>query len=103
MLKLAIMTQVSIDRFGRVLIPKKLRDKLGLNAGQTLVLSEQDGHLVLEPQQEQLQLKREEGLLVFEGGSFDPDVDIVALIKDQREERLQLQMSLGIPDLEAAS
>jgi len=41
--------QVAIDRAGRVVIPKPLRDGLGLAPGTKLEIAERDGCLVLVP------------------------------------------------------
>ncbi|MFW6090357.1 MAG: AbrB/MazE/SpoVT family DNA-binding domain-containing protein [Actinomycetota bacterium] len=39
----------AIDSAGRVVIPKALRDALGLSAGQPLEISERDGRLEIVP------------------------------------------------------
>lgn len=39
----------AIDAAGRVVIPKSLRDALGLSAGQPLEISERDGRLEIVP------------------------------------------------------
>ncbi|HMD51984.1 MAG TPA: AbrB/MazE/SpoVT family DNA-binding domain-containing protein [Solirubrobacteraceae bacterium] len=41
--------QVSIDRAGRVVVPKPLRDELGLAPGTALDIDVVDGHLELSP------------------------------------------------------
>jgi len=40
---------VRVDEKGRVLIPKVIRDALGINAGQSLRISMVNGKIVLEP------------------------------------------------------
>jgi AbrB family looped-hinge helix DNA binding protein len=41
--------RTAIDSAGRVVIPKALRDVLGLTAGQPLDIAERDGHLEIVP------------------------------------------------------
>ena len=41
--------RTAIDAAGRVVIPKPLRDALGLTAGQPLEIAERDGHLEIVP------------------------------------------------------
>jgi AbrB family looped-hinge helix DNA binding protein len=41
--------RTAIDSAGRVVIPKSLRDALGLTAGQSLEIDERDGRLEIVP------------------------------------------------------
>lgn len=40
---------VTVDAAGRIMIPKALRDRLGLRAGTSVMVSEHDGALELVP------------------------------------------------------
>jgi AbrB family looped-hinge helix DNA binding protein len=40
---------VTVDVGGRIMIPKALRDRLGLRAGSTITVSEHDGVIELVP------------------------------------------------------
>jgi AbrB family looped-hinge helix DNA binding protein len=42
--------RTAIDSAGRVVIPKKLRDALGLMVGQPLEITERDGRLEIVPE-----------------------------------------------------
>jgi AbrB family looped-hinge helix DNA binding protein len=41
--------RTTIDRLGRVVVPKPLRDRLGLRGGEALEVEERDGVLELRP------------------------------------------------------
>ena len=82
--KLASMDTVKIDRFGRVLIPKKVRKRLGLEAGQAFQLTVEGGKVTLEPREQGTTLVRKGQALVFEGKLTGRDVDYV---EEMREER----------------
>ena len=83
---MAIMHQkTTLDRFGRVLIPKKVRAELGLSAGDALEIESRDDGIVIKPLQDEPQLVDKEGVLVFSGASTG---DIVEAIRKHREERL---------------
>lgn len=47
---------VSIDGAGRVVVPKRLRDELGLTPGTALEIEVVDGHLELSPPHEPARL-----------------------------------------------
>ena len=50
--------RTTIDRAGRVIVPKALRDELGLEPGRDLDVSARDGALVLQPVPTQVSLVR---------------------------------------------
>lgn len=41
--------KITIDRLGRVVVPKPIRDKLGLRGGEALEVEERDGVIELRP------------------------------------------------------
>jgi AbrB family looped-hinge helix DNA binding protein len=41
--------KTAIDAAGRVIVPKALRDQLGLSAGRELEIRARDGALIIEP------------------------------------------------------
>lgn len=47
------MDTLTLDRFGRILIPKKVRDQLGLSAADKLDLEVRDGVILLAPIQQE--------------------------------------------------
>jgi AbrB family looped-hinge helix DNA binding protein len=41
--------RTTIDRLGRVVVPKPIRDKLGLRGGESLEVEERDGSIEIRP------------------------------------------------------
>ena len=58
--------RTTIDAAGRVVVPRALRDALGLSAGTVLEIRERDGALVLEPAPVPMRLVRRGKGLVAE-------------------------------------
>jgi AbrB family looped-hinge helix DNA binding protein len=51
----------TIDGAGRVVIPKSLRERLGLQGGESLDVRERDGRIELEPAATPMRLVESEG------------------------------------------
>ncbi len=56
--------RTAIDAAGRIIVPKGLRDELGLTAGVELEIRARDGLLVIEPVPTSVGLSRRKGVLV---------------------------------------
>jgi AbrB family looped-hinge helix DNA binding protein len=82
---------VTIDKAGRVVLPKALRSRLDLNAGDTLQLASEGGQIVLKPVRRQAPLKKEHGIWVYHGEAtgMATDVSIPELIERVRGSRLK--------------
>ncbi|GAC1639674.1 MAG: hypothetical protein NVS9B14_20940 [Candidatus Acidiferrum sp.] len=88
---MAFMKAISVDKAGRVVLPKDLRDKLRLEAGDELLVEETDEQIVLRPLRAQAALKKERGVWVYQSGrrakvsaeSLQEQIDAV------REERIR--------------
>lgn len=59
--------EATLDKFGRLVIPKLVREKLGLGPGSVLEIQQQDSGILLEPRRPEPDLVRENGLLVYTG------------------------------------
>ncbi len=77
--------ETTLDRFGRVLIPKKLRERLGLEPHDTLELSLEEGRLILLPRRTPPPLRRKGRVLVVESEAAG---DLGQTLAHLREERL---------------
>lgn len=72
--------QAKVDSVGRVLIPKKLREALGLRAGSTVDISWYGPGLQIVPHGRTARLIEENGRLVAAGDSRIDDEIMYALI-----------------------
>lgn len=81
------MTQkLTLDKAGRIVLPKPVREELGLAAGDTLQLDTEGDHILLTPVREQAAMRKEQGIWVFDEGT--PAADSIAeLIDSDREKR----------------
>ena len=79
-----------LDKFGRVVLPKNIRDNLDLKPGQELKVESIDEKVILKPVKKELPLHIKNGVLVFSGVATG---DIVDAVKQHREGRLK-KMSL---------
>jgi AbrB family looped-hinge helix DNA binding protein len=75
--------ETTLDRFGRIVIPKQVRDDLGLSPGSVLKLEERDEEIVLKPVVERSPLRFKDEILVFTG-QVEGDLE-TALRRDRDE------------------
>jgi AbrB family looped-hinge helix DNA binding protein len=76
--------KTTLDRFGRVVVPKTLRDQLGLRAGAVIEIEEDDGRIMLRPVDDESPLIARDGILVFNGSALG---DLENSVAAHREER----------------
>lgn len=73
-----------VDSVGRIVVPKPLRDALGLHAGSRVDVSRYGTGLALVPQQRTARLVDEDGVLVATGETTIDDDTVFGLIDDGR-------------------
>ena len=84
------MTQshaVAIDASGRVVVPRVLRNELGLQPGMSLRVSARDGHLEVVPEEMDATLVDRDGVLVIspaEGAGPLTQADVRARVEASR-------------------
>lgn len=90
---------VTIDDYGRIVIPKEIRDQLGIKSGSSLeIRAEPDGDaggtITLRPKGQTPALQQKGGLLVHSGTLTDDEFDVVEQIRAERQERAQTHAGL---------
>lgn len=76
--------ETTLDRFGRIVIPKQMRDDLGLAPGAVLKVEGRQEGILLKPVEEAPCLAHEGSVLVFTG---EAQGDLEAAIQHVRDER----------------
>jgi len=84
-LKKEVFMLLTIDRFGRMVLPKSMRDDFGLRAGDTLEVEASADAILLRPSSGADCTVHEGRVLVFNGGA---DGDVVGALARVREARL---------------
>lgn len=74
----------TVDSVGRIVVPKPLREELGLRAGSTVDISRYGSGLALVPSGRTARLVEENGVLVATGETTIDDDDVFTLIDSGR-------------------
>jgi len=83
--------ETRIDEFGRIVIPKGIRTRLGLRRGSVLEIDESEEGIVLRPEKADPPVVETGGVLVFTGA---PAGDLDQALERHRDERIR---SVGWP------
>lgn len=81
------MSEITLGKAGRVVIPKSVRDKHHLAAGDRLELESEGEKIVLRPVHEAGTMRKEKGMWVIKTGKPLTAEDANAMIDSMREER----------------
>ena len=76
--------ETTLDRFGRIVIPKEIRDDFNLKPGSQIRIEESDQVIILKPLQGEASLHWKDGVLVFSG---TPLGDLSKELEKHREDR----------------
>ena len=83
-------TTVTLDKAGRVVLPKRLREELHLSPGDALELSLEGEQMTLRPRRIVPPLQKERGVWVFRTGepfAAGEARDTLRMIREQRSRR----------------
>ena len=59
--------KAKLDKFGRIVLPKAVRDEFGLRPGDELEVEQNPDCIILKPPQDETALVRKDGLLIYTG------------------------------------
>ena len=79
---------LKVDKVGRVLLPKQVRDRLGLHEGGDLEMTETPEGVLLKPHEVRPSMIKK-GSFWVHTGKLPPGYDVVNAIKEDREERIR--------------
>jgi len=82
------MHGMRVDKAGRMVLPKSVRDRLGLKKGGRLTIEESPDGITLRPLKESPRFVNENGIMVFVG-KVPKDIDWEKLREEDREERFR--------------
>jgi AbrB family looped-hinge helix DNA binding protein len=78
---------LTVDKAGRVILPKPVRDKLQLHAGDSLEIESSNGEIVLRPVRGTAQMRLRDGIWVFRTGQPVSAASVNETIRRVRDER----------------
>lgn len=77
--------RLQMDTAGRVVLPKKVRERFRLQGGDTLALEIKGDAIQLRPEQRGARLERVNGVLVLVSATFIPEgKDLVSELREER-------------------
>jgi AbrB family looped-hinge helix DNA binding protein len=79
--------KITLDKAGRVVLPKPLRDRMQLGPGDEFQLESEGERITLRPVRPTAMLKKECGVWVYQGESTD--ASIPDLLDRERDKRLR--------------
>jgi len=80
-------SKLSMDRAGRVVLPKPIRERLQLEPGESLEIESFEDHIVLRPIRQHATMRKELGVLVFDTSEPLSASDVRETIEKVRDER----------------
>lgn len=80
-------TKLTLDKTGRVVLPKPLRDELQLRPGDALQIEASEEQIVLRPIRVTMPLRKKQGVWVYRTGEPLAASEVNETVREIREER----------------
>jgi len=83
-------TRIPIDKAGRVVLPKPVRDRMRLSPGDHLVLESEEERITLRPDRARATLRKKRGIWVYHGSPSDVSIsELIGRERDKRSREIQ--------------
>ena len=79
--------RLTLDKAGRIVLPKPLRDELQLEAGDTLEVESSGDEITLRPMRGHAQLRKKHGVWVYRSGEPHSQAEVEEVVQQTRQER----------------
>jgi AbrB family looped-hinge helix DNA binding protein len=80
-------TKITVDKAGRVVLPKPVREELNLSAGDALTLETSEDRITLRPVREHAGMRKKQGIWVLNINEPVSAADVDRTIREIRLER----------------
>jgi len=92
---------LTVDKAGRVVLPKPVRDELQLSAGDTLEIETIESQIILRPVRNRVGMKKKQGIWVLDLDEPISAADTDWVLQDIRRGRER--SALGLPKIKTPS
>ena len=81
-----VKKRVKIDKFGRIIVPKKIRSRYGIDSQTEFLISDKPEGFLITPLKKEPNIIENDGLLIISGQLGIDNLD--EFVKKQREEKI---------------
>ena len=79
--------RLKLDKLGRIVLPKAVRERLQVSAGDQFELESSDDRIMLKPVRGNAQLRKKQGVWVYQSGDPISEMTVQQTVEQIRRER----------------
>ena len=79
--------RLKLDKLGRIVLPKAVRERLQVSAGDQFELESSDDRIMLKPVRGNAQLRKKQGVWVYQSGEPISEMTVQQTVEQIRRER----------------